>query len=135
MEVSPRIHITREPAVDTDEFAKVGETHLLKMFPFLISAGSTILLTHKQRRSFAPSATTATTLWLQLDEDKGDFLLLGNLMLFPLLLSSKLTGGDFEEIAGDFNPMWMSAIEILDDDKFLGTENVYLLLIKSCKNR
>lgn len=31
--------------------------------------------------------------------------------------------GQLEEIARDFNPHWMSALEIVDDDVFLGTEN------------
>ena len=31
--------------------------------------------------------------------------------------------GSFEEIARDFAPNWMMAIEILDDDTFLGAEN------------
>jgi DNA damage-binding protein 1 len=31
--------------------------------------------------------------------------------------------GSFEEIARDYEPNWMTAIEILDDDNFLGAEN------------
>ena len=33
----------------------------------------------------------------------------------------------FGQIARDFNPNWMSAIEILDDDTFLGAENSFNL--------
>ena len=43
------------------------------------------------------------------------------------LLAYKSMEGSFEEIAQDFNPNWMSAIEILDDDTFIGAENSYNL--------
>lgn len=33
------------------------------------------------------------------------------------------------QIARDFNPNWMSAIEILDDDNFLGAENAFNLFV------
>lgn len=39
------------------------------------------------------------------------------------LLLYKPAEGQLEEIARDFNPHWMSAVEIIDDDIFLGTEN------------
>ena len=31
------------------------------------------------------------------------------------------------QIARDFNPNWMTAVEILDDDTFLGAENSFNL--------
>lgn len=37
--------------------------------------------------------------------------------------------GSFEEIARDFSPNWMTAIEILDDDTFLGAENAYNIFV------
>lgn len=33
------------------------------------------------------------------------------------------------QIARDFNPNWMSAVEILDDDNFLGAENAFNLFV------
>ncbi|OXB71165.1 UNVERIFIED_CONTAM: hypothetical protein H355_011164 [Colinus virginianus] len=39
------------------------------------------------------------------------------------------TKGDFILIARDFNPNWMSAVEILDDDNFLGAENAFNLFV------
>ena len=35
----------------------------------------------------------------------------------------KTMEGSFEEIARDHCPNWMTAVEILDDDTFLGAEN------------
>ncbi|KAI8494230.1 DNA damage-binding protein 1 [Branchiostoma belcheri] len=56
---------------------------------------------------------------------KGDFILVGDLMRSVTLLAYKPMEGCFEEIARDFNPNWMSAVEILDDDNFLGAENSF----------
>ncbi|KAG9336353.1 hypothetical protein JZ751_002700 [Albula glossodonta] len=36
---------------------------------------------------------------------------------------------DLTKIARDFNPNWMSAVEILDDDNFLGAENAFNLFV------
>lgn len=37
--------------------------------------------------------------------------------------------GSFEEIARDYTPNWMTSVEILDDDTFLGAENSYNLFV------
>lgn len=34
-----------------------------------------------------------------------------------------------EQIARDFNPNWMTAVEILDDDTFLGADNAFNMFI------
>ncbi|XP_014257625.1 DNA damage-binding protein 1 isoform X2 [Cimex lectularius] len=60
---------------------------------------------------------------------KGDFILIGDLMRAMTLLQYKTMEGSFEEIARDYNPNWMTAVEILDDDTFLGAENSSNLLI------
>ena len=39
------------------------------------------------------------------------------------LLQHKQMEGVFVEIARDCDPKWMRAVEILDDDTFLGSEN------------
>jgi len=53
----------------------------------------------------------------------GDFILVGDLVRSMTLLQYKTMEGSFEEIARDYCPNWMSAVEILDDDTFLGAEN------------
>ncbi|CAH0552007.1 unnamed protein product [Brassicogethes aeneus] len=60
---------------------------------------------------------------------KGDFILIGDLMRSMTLLQYKTMEGSFEEIARDYNPNWMTAVEILDDDVFLGAENCYNLFV------
>ncbi|XP_019874533.2 DNA damage-binding protein 1 [Aethina tumida] len=60
---------------------------------------------------------------------KGDFILIGDLMRSMTLLQYKTMEGSFEEISRDYNPNWMTAIEILDDDIFLGAENSYNLFV------
>lgn len=60
---------------------------------------------------------------------KGDFLLIGDLMRSMTLLQYKTMEGSFEEMARDYNPNWMTSIEILDDDTFLGAENFMNLFV------
>lgn len=45
------------------------------------------------------------------------------------LLNYKPVEGTLEEISKDFNPNWTTAIEILDDDHFLGAENSFNLFV------
>ena len=59
----------------------------------------------------------------------GDFILVGDLMRSMTLLQYKQMEGCFEEIARDYEPNWMTAIEILDDDTFLGGENNHNLFV------
>lgn len=60
---------------------------------------------------------------------KGDFILVGDIMRSLSLLNYKQMEMTLEEIARDFQPNWVSAIEILDDDHFLGAENYYNLFV------
>ena len=47
---------------------------------------------------------------------RGDFILVGDLVRSMTLLQYKTMEGNFEEIARDYSPNWMSALEIIDDD-------------------
>lgn len=58
---------------------------------------------------------------------KGDFILVGDLMRSMALLAYKPLEGRIEEIAHDFTPLWMTGVEIIDDDTFLGAENSFNL--------
>jgi DNA damage-binding protein 1 len=60
-------------------------------------------------------------------KSKGDFVLVGDLMRSLTILLYKPDQHALEEIARDYNSRWMSAVEILDDDSFLGAENSYNL--------
>ncbi|XP_075223029.1 DNA damage-binding protein pic [Lycorma delicatula] len=60
---------------------------------------------------------------------KGDFILVGDLMRSMTLLQHRAMEGSFEEMARDYNPNWMTAVEILDDDTFLGAENSHNLFV------
>ena len=46
-----------------------------------------------------------------------------------IYLQYKTMEGSFEEIARDFSPNWMTSVEILDDDTFLGAENSYNIFV------
>ncbi|KAK6638735.1 DNA damage-binding protein 1 [Polyplax serrata] len=60
---------------------------------------------------------------------KGDFILVGDLIRSMTLLQYKTMEGSFEEMARDHNPNWMTAVEIIDDDTFLGAENSFNLFV------
>ncbi|XP_059156437.1 DNA damage-binding protein 1-like [Physella acuta] len=62
-------------------------------------------------------------------KSKGDFVLVADLMKSVALLGYKPLQDAFEEIARDCNVKWMTAIEILDDDNFLGADNFHNLFV------
>jgi DNA damage-binding protein 1 len=96
----------------------------------LASINSTVRLfewtVEKELRLECSHFNNILTLYLK---TKGDFILLGDLMRSMTLLQYKTMEGSFEEIARDFNPNWMTAVEILDDDVFLGAENSFNIFV------
>jgi len=55
---------------------------------------------------------------------RGDFIVVGDLMKsLSLLLYTPVDG--IKEIARDYNPNWMTAVDIIDDDNFVGAENSF----------
>ncbi|KAK2384523.1 spliceosome-associated protein 130 A [Trifolium repens] len=60
-------------------------------------------------------------------QTRGDFIVVGDLMKSISLLIYKHEEGAIEERARDYNANWMSAVEILDDDIYLGAENSFNL--------
>ncbi|ENN77681.1 hypothetical protein YQE_05832, partial [Dendroctonus ponderosae] len=55
---------------------------------------------------------------------KGDFILVGDLMRSITLLAYKTMEG-----TRDYNPNWMTAVEFLDDEIFLGAENSFNMFV------
>ncbi|XP_021371372.1 DNA damage-binding protein 1-like isoform X1 [Mizuhopecten yessoensis] len=94
----------------------------------LASINSTVRLfewtTEKELRLECSYFNNIVALYLK---TKGDFIQVGDLMKSITLLLYKPMEGTFEEIARDCNPNWMTAVEILDDDNFLGAENSFNL--------
>uniref|UniRef100_A0A2P2I8S4 DNA damage-binding protein 1 n=1 Tax=Hirondellea gigas TaxID=1518452 RepID=A0A2P2I8S4_9CRUS len=60
---------------------------------------------------------------------KGDFILVGDIMRSFTLLQYKTLEGNFEEIARDFSPNWLTAVEIMDDEFYLGGEHWNNLIV------
>jgi len=58
---------------------------------------------------------------------RGDFIVVGDLMKSISLLMYKPEEGVIEDRARDYNANWMTAVEVLDDDTFLGAENSFNL--------
>lgn len=58
---------------------------------------------------------------------RGDFIVVGDLMKSISLLIYKPEEGTIEERARDYNGAWISAVEVLDDDTYIGAENSFNL--------
>lgn len=56
-------------------------------------------------------------------QTRGDFILVGDMMRSLSLLMYKHEEGKIEEVARDFNTKWMTAVEMLDDDIYIGADN------------
>lgn len=56
-------------------------------------------------------------------------ILMGDLMRSMSLFSYKPLQSHFEEVARDFNPAWMTEVEILDDETFLGAEHQFNIFV------
>lgn len=61
----------------------------------------------------------------------GDLILMGDLMRSMSLYTYKQLQAHFEEIARDANPAWMTEVEIISEDTFLGAESNFNIFI--CK--
>ncbi len=53
----------------------------------------------------------------------GDFILVGDLMRSMILLSYNSAENTIKEIARDFTANWMNAVEVINDEMFIGAEN------------
>ncbi|EEC79792.1 hypothetical protein OsI_21216 [Oryza sativa Indica Group] len=58
-------------------------------------------------------------------QTRGDFIVVGDLMKSISLLVYKHEESAIEELARDYNANWMSAVEMLDDEIYIGAENNY----------
>jgi len=59
---------------------------------------------------------------------RGDFVVVGDMIMSMRLLLYKEEEAVLAEIAKDHNPKWITAIEILDDDTYIGAENSFNLV-------
>eukprot|EP00026_Physarum_polycephalum_P001286 Phypoly_transcript_01287.p1 GENE.Phypoly_transcript_01287~~Phypoly_transcript_01287.p1 ORF type:complete len:1113 (+),score=155.47 Phypoly_transcript_01287:258-3341(+) len=60
---------------------------------------------------------------------RGEFIVVGDMMKSISVYVYKPVENTIEEIAKDYNPNWMNAVEALDDDTFIGTENSMNLFV------
>ncbi|XP_015786302.1 DNA damage-binding protein 1 [Tetranychus urticae] len=96
----------------------------------LASINSTVRLFDGAQKDLHNECNYFNTILALYLKTKGDFILVGDLMRSISLLVYKQMEGNVEEIAKDFEPNWMTAIEILDDDTFLGAENNFNLFVR-----
>ncbi|CAA7054607.1 unnamed protein product [Microthlaspi erraticum] len=69
-------------------------------------------------------------------QTRGDFIIVGDLMKSISLLIYKHEEGEIVERARDYDAKWMTAVEILDDDTYLGADNCFNLFTvkKNCES-
>ncbi|KAG2617083.1 hypothetical protein PVAP13_3NG178222 [Panicum virgatum] len=60
-------------------------------------------------------------------QTRGDFIVVGDMMKSISLLVYKHEESAIEERARDYNANWMTAVEMLDDEAYIGAENGYNL--------
>lgn len=58
---------------------------------------------------------------------KGDFVIVGDVLRSITLLIYKPLGGNFDRIATDLDTAWLSSIDMIDDDTFIGSDNNFNL--------
>ncbi|KAJ3088710.1 DNA damage-binding protein 1a, partial [Quaeritorhiza haematococci] len=63
---------------------------------------------------------------------RGDFILVGDIMKSMSLLAHR--SNTIEEIARDFSANWMTAVEAIEDDTYIGAENCYNLFTLRRRN-
>ena len=99
---------------------------------FLAGINSSVNLVelNSRRDLHIESTYSGATIALYLKR-KGDLILMGDLMRSISLLTYKPLQAHFEEVAKDLNPAWMTEIEILDEETFLGAEHQFNLFV--CK--
>ncbi|XP_074593114.1 DNA damage-binding protein pic [Brevipalpus obovatus] len=109
-----------------------GAPYSLREFngKLLASVNSTVMLFDRNQKDLHVECKYLNCIIALYLKTKGDFILVGDLMRSLTLLAYKQMEGNFEEIARDFEPNWMTAIEILDDDTFLGSENSFNLFVR-----
>lgn len=64
--------------------------------------------------------TNVLALWLV---SRGDIAIVGDLMKSMMVIGYKEVEQQLVELARDFNPNWLTAIEFLDEDTYLAAEN------------
>lgn len=62
---------------------------------------------------------------------KGDFVIVGDVLRSITLLIYKSLGGNFEQIATDLDTSWLTSMEIIDDDTFIGSDSSFNLFTVS----
>ncbi|CAN0434019.1 unnamed protein product, partial [Discosporangium mesarthrocarpum] len=63
-------------------------------------------------------------------QSRGDFIVVGDLMRSVSLMVYKSIDGAIEELARDYHANWMTAVEMMDDDVYIGAEadrNIFTL--------
>jgi len=58
-----------------------------------------------------------------------DHVLVGDIMRSMSVLHFDRVKGELQEVARDYNPNWMTAVEMLDEETFIGSENFHNIIV------
>lgn len=91
---------------------------------FIAGVNATVNLVElNSRRDLHIECSYANAIMALFIKRKGPLLLIGDFMRSMSLFSYKSLQAHFEEVARDLVPAWMTEVEILDDNTFLGAEH------------
>lgn len=89
----------------------------------LVTINAQVRLFDWRLRQLHTEASTHTTVLSICSKTKGDFVLIGDLIRSFSLFSYDAIGGTFTPLGNDLETAWLSTMEIVDDDTFIGSDN------------
>lgn len=91
---------------------------------FIVGVNATVNLVElNSRRDLHIECSYANAIMALYIKRRGPLLLVGDFMRSMSLYSYKSLQAHFEEVARDFSPAWMTEVDILDENTFLGAEH------------
>lgn len=85
----------------------------------LVSVSNSLKLFELNDNQLTQVASYSDNIFIILLKCKNDFILIGDLTKSCAILTYRADGKYFELVARDFQPAWLSSLEMIDDDNFL----------------
>ncbi len=85
----------------------------------LVSVSNTLKLFELRDNQLNQVASYSENIFIILLKCKNDFILIGDLTKSCAVITYRAETSSFELVARDYQPVWLSSLEMLDDDNFL----------------
>lgn len=85
----------------------------------LVSVSNSLKLFELKDNQLVQAASYSDNIFIVMLKCKNDFILIGDLTKSCAVLTYRPDGNLFELVARDFTPIWLSSLEMIDDDNFL----------------